>query len=518
MTPKEFLDEYYSITPNQNDDKMQANKEDHLVLLNLIEEFGVQSVFEIGSYKGYTAQLLGTYPKIKRVKTIDPNHDVICKTPVEFEKINSDGYKVKDGEQYDMVFIDGEHTANAVRSDRLLALALRAKVIVYHDADLPEINSFLTNETKAKFMKGDCLLAYERIKRVIWYGPLFNPTGISTANREIVREMIRQGAEVQAVDPWSDRWEFNKGLEFLNRAINNRFIDATIFADYPQFWHAGYGKVYGFFLHEGSLLHGGWADNMNKVDKVFVPSKATRNLFKTNEVIVPIEVINYGTDPEIYKPAKEAEYPKNDEYIFLSVNSWTGQEGDRKGTDLLIKAFDEEFKPEEKVKLILKIGTFWDKKDEEFYMDSTIKILGHRNPNIFISAKYMTERELVAVYHQSDCFVMPTRGEAFGLTALNAMAVGLPLIITKDNNAGHMDFTKVDSVLFVNAPTVKQGDLRFFAEGNMLAEPDLADLKKQMRFAFDNGEMLRKKGLDNVEAIHTKFSWAETARKLLEAI
>ena len=351
--------------------------------------------------------------------------------------------------------------------------------------------------------------------KILWKGNVFNPTGLATANREIVKALLKLGVSIQCSDIWQDKYEFNKGLDHLNKPINvhpDKDI-VTIFADYPQFWHEGYGKLYGFFLHEGTMLIPGWNRLMNRVEKVFAPSEATRNLFKWNDVIKPIEVIPYGTNPEIYKPLLKGDKEKY--FIFLSVNSW-GNDGNRKGTDLLIKAFDEEFKKED-VKLILKIGTFWEGKTD--YNQKVFEILGHTNDKIIISDKYVPESELVKYYQKADCFVAPTRGEAFGLTIINAMACGLPVIVTKDVNSGHMDFCKGrESVLWIDAPTVKQGDLRFYAKGNMLAEPDLESLKKQMRLAFSRKLVSKEKALIVAEDIRKNWNWELTARKLLEAI
>lgn len=348
--------------------------------------------------------------------------------------------------------------------------------------------------------------------KIFWKGQIYNPTGIATANREICKALHKLGVSVQTNDPFRSGFE-NEGLEHFNNPIDVKDAD-TIFADYPQNWNNGFGKLIGHPIHEGTRLIPGWSDLINQMDKIFVASEANKNLYKWNDVTIPITVINYGTNPEIYKPGEKNPYhiPHN-KFTFLSVNSWTGEEGDRKGTDLLIKAFDEEFKNGE-AKLILKIGTFWQGKRD--YAKCVADILGHENPDITINSEFVKEEELVKFYHKADCFVAPTKGEGFGMTILNAMACGLSIVVTKDVNSGHMDFCKgKDSVVWIDAPEVEQGDLRFYAPGNMLAKPDFKSIKKQMRYAFEHPE-LKEKALKVSEDIRENWTWEITAKKIME--
>jgi len=347
--------------------------------------------------------------------------------------------------------------------------------------------------------------------KIIWKSDIFNPTGIATANREMVKALDkRDDVEIQCFDIWHSKYEFNKGLEHLNKAIDAKDAN-TIFAGYPQTWEGGYGDLIGHPIHEGTRLIPGWNRLINRCKKIFVCSEANKNLYKWNDVIIPIKVINYGTNPELYKPGPKVD---NKIYTFLSVNSWTGKEGDRKGTDLLIKAFDEEFK-EGEAKLILKIGTFWQKPID--YNQAVKNILGHENKDIIINSEYVSEEELVKFYQKADCFVAPTKGEGFGMTILNAMAVGLPVCVTKDINSGHMDFCKgKPSVVWIDAPEVEQGDRRFYCEGNMLAKPDFESIKESMRIAFDKRKELRGRALEVSKEIREHWTWTKTAEKIVE--
>ncbi len=355
-------------------------------------------------------------------------------------------------------------------------------------------------------------------KKIVIKGNVFNPTGISTANREICKALVKLGEKVQTTDLWRDTWEFNQGLESLNDPINVKTAETiTIFADYPSYFHDAFGTPFAYFLHEGTRLPDGWTQQLNQMAKVFVPSKATKNLFKWNGVGRPIKIIPYGVS-EMYKPKEFSKEEMLGDFTFLSVNSWTGMPNDRKGTDLLIKAFHEEFKPEEPVKLVLKIGTFWDPQPPEHYMAGINYLTKGGNKNIVFNSDYATEEDLAEYYQKSSVFVAPTRGEAFGLTILNAKASGMPVIVTKDNNSGHMDFCNDDSTLFIDSSGVEQADPRFYCEGNMWAKPNLESLKKQMRNAFENYKDLKEKAIKNSEEIREKYTWENTAKMLVEEI
>ena len=82
--------------------------------------------------------------------------------------------------------------------------------------------------------------------KILWKGNVFNPTGIATANREILKELKKLGHQVQTIDPFHDKYEFNEGLEEFNHPINVDKDTRTIFADYPNTWRDGYGKLFGF--------------------------------------------------------------------------------------------------------------------------------------------------------------------------------------------------------------------------------------------------------------------------------
>jgi hypothetical protein len=128
-------------------------KEDHEVLIYLIEQHSLRTICEIGTFKGDTALLLWLYPLVKRVKCIDIHqdmgveynapyqHKLMAKEEVGsmfketfVELMFADTMKYTRGcEQHDLVFIDGNHDYEYIKNDTELALSWNPKIIVWHD-------------------------------------------------------------------------------------------------------------------------------------------------------------------------------------------------------------------------------------------------------------------------------------------------------------------------------------------------------------------------------------------------
>lgn len=350
--------------------------------------------------------------------------------------------------------------------------------------------------------------------KIIWKGPVMNPTGISTAGRETVKALDNLGVKVQCADIFTDEFPDAKGMEKFNKPIN-AVGACTVFDTYPTEYDGGYGKRIARVVHEGTRIPVQWTPIINKMHKVAVPSNATRNLLRWNGVQVPIKVIPYGVN-ELYYP-DNSENVKS-EFVFLSVNSWTGELDDRKGTDILVKAFHEEFKNEPNVKLWVKVSTFWQVRPKDYYAKQILKIVGEQTDQILVNEDYLPEDRIADLYRMADCFVSPTKGEAFGMTILNAMASGLPVVVTKDRNAGHLDFCPKGAVVWINPSGMAQADKRFFVEGNMQPVIELGEVRRALREAYDKKVELRKLARSKAKELSEEYSWLNTARDTVNYI
>ncbi|MEE2850837.1 MAG: glycosyltransferase [Pseudomonadota bacterium] len=137
---------------------------------------------------------------------------------------------------------------------------------------------------------------------------------------------------------------------------------------------------------------------------------------------LPAEISDYEGVCKRRGPAK----------IFLHVSSCFP----RKGVDVLLEAWGKAFTTRDKVKLVIK--TF---PNPHNTVQDQVWDLSRRYPNmapIQILNRDMDRDELVDLFRDADVMVLPTRGEGYNLPALEAMAAGLPLIVT--GHGGHRDF------------------------------------------------------------------------------
>jgi glycosyltransferase involved in cell wall biosynthesis len=260
-----------------------------------------------------------------------------------------------------------------------------------------------------------------------------------------------------------------------------------------------------YTMFESTTIPKEWIPYLQMATKVFVPSKFCQKAFATRDIKSEVIPLGYDSRAFTYKEKEKKVIDKKHPFVFLHYDAFNT----RKGWDIVFKAFNEEFKPDEPVKLIMKT----------IKTELPFPIIKSQYPNIQVIKQEYSKKQLVDLIQSSDCFVFPSRGEGFGLTPLENLACGTPSIIPNASgmseyfNSRYFYEVKVDKLvpaLYSN----KQFDAR---ETGQMIEPSMKDLCKKMRYAYnhrEDGYDMARRGARWVK----RYSIDNTAKLLKQAI
>lgn len=149
--------------------------------------------------------------------------------------------------------------------------------------------------------------------------------------------------------------------------------------------------------------------------EVWVTSDFCKTVLVDAGVNRPIFVLPDSVDTDLYN-AKGDTYefrPSLNKFKFISVFGWSY----RKGYDVLLKAYLQEFSGSEPVSLLV-ISKFQNNSRRSDVIKTAIggyiKDYGGKNPpHIARSSRTIPEEEMPTLYRACDAFVLPTRGEGF---------------------------------------------------------------------------------------------------------
>lgn len=230
--------------------------------------------------------------------------------------------------------------------------------------------------------------------------------------------------------------------------------------------------------------------NLTDYDKIIVPCEHNRAVFA--EYCDDVTVVPLGVNTNYWKPVVR---PGNKRFRFHAGGStWL-----RKGLDVVVKAF--------------KLANL----DAELHIKVPLKRFVPNvdwPSNIVIHTGYMSKQEQFDWYSQADCFIGASRGEGFGLMPLQAMAMGIPTIITP--TSGQAQYADLASVVIpVTSQECDAYEIINF-EG-CWDEPDVDALVEALRAVYGASDRYKADALNNVGLVD-KFSWVNACRKLLNEL
>jgi glycosyltransferase involved in cell wall biosynthesis len=329
-------------------------------------------------------------------------------------------------------------------------------------------------------------------RELIWHSVMRSTHSFGCVARQLLLALERQGVTV-AMAPFGN--QSPSGFERFYQSLDHKGRLAFYYhyayrpSDIPS------PRVVMYTMWESTAVPEEHVREINRAAAMLcVPCRQNLESYRDSGVTIPIKVLHHGVN---YGEFPYQERPRRHKYTFGSFGDFSA----RKGIDVLIRAFEDEFRPGEEVRLVLKSNV----KGPAYAIT---------DPRVTIYSAFLDPRGLVKFLHELDAFVLPSRGEGFGLCALEAMSTGLPVIATNwSGPAEYMDpeYSFPLNYRLVDAGGIASNYTRYFGQW---AEPDYEHLRFLMRWLYEHPNEAAAKGCAAASRVHRHWTWDRVACQL----
>jgi glycosyltransferase involved in cell wall biosynthesis len=318
-------------------------------------------------------------------------------------------------------------------------------------------------------------------------GPFRSESGLGQASRaslEALRHLGRPFTHVDTTEKYPSRNSVDVGLTYesygqlgdVNLIHSN--ADEMLTLNEGAFKHRFGGRFNAaMWFWETADLPLRSRPAFHLVDELWVASEYQQAVFGQYGQ-VPVHVIGLAAElPEQREVDRSTFGWGENELVFLFVYDALSSYG-RKNPTKAINAFISAFAPQfEDVRFVLKVSNL------NKFPASQREILGlqQRYPAITVIDEYFSRDQVMDLMAASDVYVSLHAAEGFGLTLLEAMAVGTPVICT--GYSGNMDFTTAENSWLVGYEMMRTDERTGpYPEGSVWASPNLDDAIEVMRY------------------------------------
>jgi len=365
-----------------------------------------------------------------------------------------------------------------------------------------------------------------RAARVRWSGDVYALHSLARVNRELIRLLRRDDSlllDVVTGEQGPLRPDTRARLGIARDGLRQpRWSTPAVEVrhSWPPDLSAGPPGVRLVVIQpwELGVVPASWVPPMqSRVDEIWTHTSYSRECFVRAGIDpAKVQVIPLGADPAVFHP-EGARYPlaTTKTCTFLYV----GGTIPRKGFDVALDAYLEAFGPDDDVCLVVKPFL----SDAHYRLSNLDERLRRAaadpsNPAIeIIEETNLSDEDLAGLYRSCDVLLAPYRGEGFGLPILEAMASGVPAVVT--GYGASLDFCDESTSWLVPAREVTltvegeqpaRGEFRW-------AEPERDALVRLLRVArADEASRVAKATAGVARA--AAFTWQSAATSVRERL
>jgi len=252
---------------------------------------------------------------------------------------------------------------------------------------------------------------------------------------------------------------------------------------------------------------------MNEMDGIITGSQFNARIFKEHGLKVPIHVVPHAFDKKIFNQNVVAN-GRYRQFTFMSIGTWK----QRKNWEGLIKAFYDGFERKDNVCLVIKTDKPRELENAVQRIKRNCEWRGKDTSPIYAEQKSNCSfEEIPALMKKCDVYISTTLGEGFGLPGLHAMALGIPVVITK--YSGVTEYAKENTCTFIEPkgyrtyPTM-DGIPQF--NNCIWPEIRIRDIRDAMRQVYS--KYPKEKAIAAYKFVHDNFNYDIIGHKFLEAL
>jgi glycosyltransferase involved in cell wall biosynthesis len=270
----------------------------------------------------------------------------------------------------------------------------------------------------------------------------------------------------------------------------------------------------GYWFWELSIFRDDWVPFAGYVDEVWAATEFVQQAIAA-KCAIPVRRMRLPVVPPPLPPRGRAHFgipqgPVAFLYVF-DVSSQT----ERKNPLAAIRAFRKAALPHEQAVLVLKLGNpEYDRAGVRRLHEEAAGL------NVVILDGYLDRPDLFALLNAADCYLSPHRAEGFGLTLLESMSLGKPVIATA--YSGNMDFMTAENSFPLDYTLVSlTRDYGPYMRGAVWADPDIDKAAGLVRHVVSSRDDAAARGARGRRTVEERYSPAATGvamRTRLEAI